>query len=251
MSTSKPSSTLQPAAKRLDPPSKPFFIVLDGIDGCGKGEQIKRLKTYLEDRGNRKPVEVHDPGTTPAAVAIRKLLLNKGLGMVPEVQTLLYTAARRSLKHHIARLRTMGHDVLCNRWWLSTLAYQGYTGKVGPFMVTELQKDWVGYEPDIHIVLDLPAEVAAERTGKRSDPGGKENLKPLPMHDRFEARGHEYMEEVRQSFLLAAEDHYLAWVVDGNQPPDVVFEAVLEAISFKCRPFANFSGRHYGASCKE
>jgi dTMP kinase len=143
-------------------PEDTLFIVVEGIDGCGKDTQILFLSQYLRERG-RDPLIMTDPGSTPVGEGIRKLVLDGSLEMNEVTQALLYTAARASLVRKIGDARREGHDVICGRWVMSTVVYQGMAQHLSRFRIEALHKEWVRLDPDIYIVIDIPADEGLRR----------------------------------------------------------------------------------------
>ena len=235
----------------MNPGEIPLFIVIEGIDGCGKGVQLEMLQAYMAGTGHRasdaKTAVVHDPGTTHVGLKLREMLLDGDLGMSAEVQTLLYTAARASLMRHIGDLRRKGYHVLCGRWLMSTLVYQGGVQKVGHRSVQELHDCWVKLNPDVYVVLDLPAEVARERLNARSGKPVSQDSGFHPDRDRFESKGVEFANELRQQYRLFGENMPNAWIVDADQTPDEVFADVLSACGLKSEQFSRLFGGYYEA----
>lgn len=235
-----------------------MFIVMEGIDGCGKNTQLLLLQNYMRDKGRRVAI-VHDPGTTPAGVGIRKMLLDAKVEMSADVQALLYTAARRSLVEYIGDLRRGGIDVLCGRWVMSTRVYQGFVQKVGDRSVMDLHNRWVRLDPDVYVVLDLPAGLAHERLhyekadeccsvgaeASESDPTTELAPEFHPDQDRFESQGIPFLEELRKGYRLCAEDTPNAWIVDASVTEQEVFKTVLSACAMKSKQFADLFGGYY------
>jgi len=207
---------------------EPSFIVIEGIDGCGKDTQIERLQTYLEDKG-RRTIKVTDPGTTDAGNILRAVLLDKTVEMGPEEQLLLYTAARVSLRNHIAANLRAGTDVICSRWVMSTLVYQGMVQKVGSNLVQDMHDTFVKLNPAAYILLDLPAEVAQRRVHDRNTKAADQ--------DRFESKGVEFADNLRRCYKVTAENNPHAWIVDADQDEEYVFAGVLEACELKIKGF--------------
>src|SRR5580704_10736652 len=136
------------------------FITLEGGEGAGKSTQIARLKSWLEGRG-RSVVATREPGGSPGAEMIRKLLVE---GPVERwdgtTEALLHFAARREHLHSTVwpALRR-GDWVLSDRFADSTLAYQGYGHGVDRRIFHQLYKVAVGdFRPDLTLILDLPIE---------------------------------------------------------------------------------------------
>ncbi|WP_417736152.1 dTMP kinase [Rosistilla oblonga] len=195
-----------------------MFLSIDGIDGAGKTTQLERLCQWLEEAG--EAVEfVRDPGSTPAGEAIRGLLLDSDLEMHRRCEALLYMAARTQLVE--ARIRpaiAAGKTVVSDRYLLANVVYQSVGGEADPELLWELgQIATAGIYPDLTILLDLPADAAAER---RSGPA-----------DRVERRGTEYLELVRQAFLEQLPRCQGATVViDARQNIDAVWADIRSAV---------------------
>ena len=193
-----------------------FFIVIEGIDGCGKSTQLDLLAQYFS-AFQRQPVRVNDPGSSPLALALRELLLHKvEVQIEPKQQALLFTAARSDVASHIAMLLVSGSDVLCDRWFMSTMTYQGVMGGVSSRALAEMHDYFVGLDPDIYILLDVPVEEAAQRRKHRDVP------------DRFESKPLEWQEGLAKAYKMAAIS-VGAHVIDGTGMASQVFSRVLDA----------------------
>jgi dTMP kinase len=170
------------------------FITLEGGEGVGKSTQLKRLAEALRARGH-DVVETREPGGSPGAEAIRKLLLEgEADRWTPEAEALLFAAARAD---HVARTirpaLERGAWVLCDRFLDSSIAYQGGAGGVGEAAIRTLHEIGShGFLPDRTLLLELPSDAAAERLGLR---GGA---------DRMEAKGDSYHQRVGAAFAALA-----------------------------------------------
>lgn len=211
---------------------RPFVICFEGIDGCGKGTQLKELTYWLIAKG-RKVARVVDPGQEEAGARIRKILLDKNIALTPEQQALLYTAARISGRDAIARWQQNGFDVMLDRWFMSTIVHQGMAQHVPSPLLWGLQDSFVRFQPDLYIVLDLPANVAAYRLAADATPDGD----PLPSADRFESEGVIFAENLRKGYRLTAENDPKAWIVDAEQSKEEVFADVLDACRLRVDGF--------------
>lgn len=200
------------------------FIAFEGGEGCGKSTQAKLLADALRAKG--LPVDLtREPGGTPGAEAIRKLLLDPpGEGWGPQAEALLFAAARAD---HVARL--IGPSIAQGRWVISdrfvdsSRAYQGGAGGVGDEAVTALHAiGSAGLRPDLTILLTVDPATAINRTSSRD--GGTS--------DAIGGRDAEYHRLVSDTFaaLAAAQPDAFA-VIDGNGPPDAVHRAVWHAVA--------------------
>jgi len=191
------------------------FIVFEGGEGSGKSTQARLLATRLG------AVLTHEPGGTAVGVRIRSLVLDAGVdvGLDARAEALLMAADRAQHVAEVVRpALARGVDVVSDRFTGSTLAYQGFARGLP---VSELARlsSWAacGLEPDVVILLDVPAAVAA---GRR---------KPEP--DRMEAAGEEFHRRVADGYRsLAAADPQRWRVVDGSGPVGVVERLVVSAL---------------------
>lgn len=195
------------------------FIVFEGGEGAGKSTQSAALADYLQARGH-EVVRTREPGGTPAAEAIRAVLLDPAnAGLDDRAEALLFAAARGD---HAARVirpaLERGEIVISDRYLDSSVAYQGVARGLGAERVAELSL-WAtgGLVPDLTIVLDVdPALGLARVVGP----------------DRLEAEPLEWHARVRQGFLdiaAAAPDRYL--VLDGSRPAEDLAVEIAVAVS--------------------
>jgi dTMP kinase len=195
------------------------FIVFEGGEGAGKSTQSSALADYLEARGHRVR-RTREPGGTPAAEAIRAVLLDPAnAGLDDRAEALLFAAARGD---HAARVirpaLERGEIVISDRFLDSSVAYQGVARGLGAERVAELSL-WAtgGLVPDLTIVLDVdPALGLARVVGP----------------DRLESEPLEWHARVRQAFLdiaAASPDRYL--VLDGSRPAEDLAVEIAVAVS--------------------
>ncbi|HYI41355.1 MAG TPA: dTMP kinase [Allosphingosinicella sp.] len=191
------------------------FISLEGGEGAGKSTQLKALAEALRRRGIAV-VETREPGGSPGAEAIRKLLLEgEADRWTARTEALLFAAARAD---HVARtIRPAverGAWVLSDRFLDSSLAYQGGAGGVGMETVRALHDIGSrGFLPDRTLLLELPAESVSARLKVR-DPEGS---------DRIGDRESAFHQSVAQAFSqLAEEDPERFRRVDASGPPEDV-----------------------------
>ena len=199
------------------------FISLEGGEGAGKSTQLKRLAEALRGRG-LEVVETREPGGSPGAEAIRKLLLEGEEGRwTPEGEALLFAAARAD---HVARTirpaLERGAWVLCDRFLDSSLAYQGGAAGVGMENVRTLHR--IGSQdflPDRTLLLELPGEAVSARLRVRDAAGS----------DRIGGRGEEFHLSVAEAFVqLAQEEPQRFRRVDGSGDPEAVTAMLLAAL---------------------
>ena len=168
-----------------------MFIVLEGPDGSGKSTQTRLLVEHLTSRG-RSVLQTREPGGTPAAEAIRALVLNPEFaGLDDRTEALLFAAARAEHVSHVIRPALQrGEIVVCDRYIDSSIAYQGVGRRLGIDRIRELSMWATGdLVPDLTLVLDLDAAKGMERVGER---------------DRLEREPQEYHDRVRMAFVELA-----------------------------------------------
>jgi len=210
------------------------FLVIDGPDGAGKTTQVERLVRRLREEG-RQATAVRDPGSTPVSERIREVLLDARLGeMEPWTEVFLYMASRAEMTSRLLRpALEVGLVVVSDRFVSSTVAYQGYAGGVDPARIWELGRLATGgLEPDLTVLLDLPAAEGLARLRSRRPGRRGGSARTAGGLDRVEAKPLAYHEKVREGFLAMARERPEAFaVVDAARPPDQVAEAVWEAVA--------------------
>jgi len=192
---------------------KPLFIVIEGPDASGKSTQLRLLSEALSARGVPL-VATREPGGTPLGEQLRELVLAPGLLMNPLTELLLIVAARHEHVEKVIRpaLRD-GKWVLCSRYTLSSLAYQGWGRGLDRDLIRRLNALATGgLEPDHVFLLDLPPAVAYERTRER---------------DRFEGEGLEFFTNVRVGYLELFRSVPRSHVIDGTLSQERVLGEIL------------------------
>jgi dTMP kinase len=168
------------------------FLSLDGLDGTGKSTQCRLLAQWLRQHG-RDVTECADPGGTDIGKYIRELLLDCQRQMVVTCEMFLFMASRAQLTAEVIRpALAAGHIVVCDRYLLANVVYQGHAGGLAPdciWSVGELATG--GLEPDLTILLELPPEEALRRRRRTAD--------------RMESRDLAFHQRVRDGFLREAQ----------------------------------------------
>ena len=189
------------------------FIVIDGMDGSGKGTQLRLLQERLAGKG---VYFTREPGGSPRAEEIRKMLLQTGGTESNAVcDFFLFWAARGShVQDVVASALAAGTHVLCDRYDSSTYAFQIFGEQSLEWLREQFKQIRAGlpkeYKPDLYIVLDLPAEVAFERRAKdQAQEKSKFDIKPLQYHTR-----------VREGFKQFAAEFGRTQFVDANRTPE-------------------------------
>src|SRR3981081_32941 len=176
--------------------SRGRFITLEGIEGAGKSTVAQLAADWLGARGIAERV-TREPGGTPLAERVRKIVLERGPEAVsPQAETLLMFAARSIHVENLIRpALARGEWVICDRFTDATRAYQGYGRGMDLAWIEQLAAAVHGdLQPDCTLLLDLPVEVGLSRARGRSGMAA----------DRFEAERSEFFERVRSGYLLIA-----------------------------------------------
>jgi dTMP kinase len=203
------------------------FITFEGGEGAGKSTQLRRLAETLRARGF-SVVTTREPGGTPTAERIRKLLLEReGVSFDVVTEALLFAAARHD---HVATLiepaLQAGQIVLCDRFFDSTTVYQGLAGSAPHAMLRELTSIAVGdTRPDLTLILDLAPEAGLARARQRQQTHA-ENA------DHFEERTLAFHVAVRRGFrALAEQEPQRCRLINAEQPAEVVAKDILGAVA--------------------
>ena len=196
------------------------FITLEGIDGVGKSTQMACIARLLEEAGIDH-IATREPGGTPLAEQIRRLLLEARDEDVARLAELLLVFAARSqhLEARIIPALKAGVWVVSERFTDATYAYQGSARGLSERAIGQLESLVQGaLQPHLTLFLDAPLSAAAQRMGDRE------------RADRFEREGAEFFRRVRQGYLSRARLHERIMVVDAGRPVEEVGAAVAAAL---------------------
>jgi dTMP kinase len=206
-----------------------FFITFEGGDGTGKTTQIRRLAEQLEARG-RTVVTTREPGGTPIAEAVRRILLDPLHEPDGLTELFLLEAARRDhVERVIVPALARGAVVISDRFADSSTVYQGMVRGLGEELVIQINRLATSdLEPDLTIVLDLDHEEGIGRAQSRNSAGQEA--------DRLDDEPAEFHRRVREGFLRLAELHpERVCIVDAAGDPDEVFARLTAALPEELR----------------
>jgi dTMP kinase len=196
----------------------PKFITFEGCEGSGKSTQAKLLKEHLE-KLSHKVILTREPGGTELAEEIRKVILSGNKIEDTLTEFLLISAARRD--HVLNKIKPAladGNFVICDRFFDSSLAYQGFARGLDLELMQSVKNLTIdGFQPDITFLIDIEPSLALERIQKfRSD------------NNHYDAMGINFHNSVRNGFLeLAEQNPNRICVVDGNKSQEEVFETII------------------------
>lgn len=189
-----------------------MFIVFEGIDGSGKGTQSKLLKSWFQKK-SCKVFLTEEPTKTKIGSIIKKIIKNKKATLMPETQALLFTADRAE---HVKKIRQKLEEkfvVICDRYYFSTLAYQG-AGGLNENWIKQLNK--FAIKPNLTIVLDLSPELGLKRIKNRNSTSYFEKLK--------------FLKKVRENYKKICSSSESAVVVDASKSIEQVHRNIIKEL---------------------
>ena len=211
---------------------KPFFIVFEGVEGCGKSYQSKKLKRNLAKQGVNSLL-TREPGGTIGAEFIRTLILKDYFNKEKKekfdkyTDTLLYLAARNEhIKNKIQPALKKRRVVICDRFIDSTLAYQVYGKKVNKSFIDHIHRFILnGIKPDITFVLKVSSKTSKLRLKKRKT------------KNRYDNFPQSFYTKAQKSFLKIARNKPNYFVLDSsldnNDLENKIFKIVSKYLKIK------------------
>ena len=200
------------------------FIVIEGIDGCGKTTQIEEISRWLPTSGlmgeNSKLIKTREPGGSLLGKKLRNLILDNNKNNKPSslAELLLYSADRAE---HVSKIIAPELEkqnwVISDRFADSTLAYQGYGRSINLDTIKNIESIVCqGKKPDLTIFLEISAEESVLR---------RKNLIP----DRMESEGINFLQKVNEGFKLIAKEKN--WkVISATQNIDTISREIKETL---------------------
>jgi dTMP kinase len=205
------------------------LITFEGIDGCGKSTQMRRLEKYLAERGVNV-VSTREPGGTELGRKVRSALLDGGKDSVePLAELLLYAADRaQHVRQVIMPALAEGKVVLSDRFYDATTVYQGYARGFDLKLVNQLNELATGgLKPDLTLLFDLDVETGLKRTQKRGNQTGEAAAGP----DRLDQEPVEFHDRVRKAYLeIAAREPQRFRVISSAGPVEETFDMVIKEV---------------------
>jgi dTMP kinase len=208
--------SLRPELRRGDRPGT--FIVFEGVEGSGKGTQIRMAREFLEEKGYEVLV-TREPGGTELGERLRETLLDRELTLDARAEALLFAAGRA--QHAVRVIRPAlekGKIVLSDRYLDSSLAYQGVARGLGEHDILALSA-WAtqGLFPDLVILLNIDPEKGLARS--QGEP------------DRIESEHGSFHMKVADAYLHIADEHpERVVVVEADDDPGTVHREVRRAL---------------------
>jgi len=204
-----------------------MFITFEGLDFSGKSTQAKLLYEYLLSK-KIKSILIREPGGTKISEKIREVLLDKSnKEMLPLTEFLLFSASRSQLVNEVIKPNLLKKIiVICDRYYDSSAAYQGYGGKVDLKNIDFVNNFASGnLKPDITFFIDISPEEAFKRTEIRGKAG-----------DRMENKDIAFFNSVYQGFKkIAKQNKKRTLVIDGSQSIEIIHSIIIQKINKKIK----------------
>ena len=191
---------------------KPFFIVFEGVEGCGKSYQSKKLFNHLKKK-KIHTILTREPGGTKSSELIRNLILkdyftkNSSEKFDKYTDTLLYLAARNEhIKNKIKPALIKKKIVICDRFTDSTLAYQVYGKKVDISFINNVHKKILsGVKPNIVFILKVSEKVSRNR------------LKIRKTKNRYDNFAQSFYTKAQKSFIKLAKNKKNYFILNSSE----------------------------------
>jgi dTMP kinase len=205
---------------------KPFFIVFEGVEGCGKSFQSKKLLNNLKKK--RIPALLtREPGGTKSAELIRNLILKDYFNHDSKekfdkyTDTLLYLAARNEhIKNKIYPALKKKSVVICDRFTDSTLAYQVYGKNVNINFINNIHKFILGkIKPNLTFVLKVSTETSRKRLKKRKT------------KNRYDNFAQNFYSKAQNSFLKIAKNKKNYFVLNSSKNDSNLEKKIFKIVS--------------------
>ena len=214
------------------------FITFEGLDGCGKSTQLKKLAGVLRAQGS-SVVMTREPGGTPTAEKIRQLVLDTRTdGLAPLAELALMFAARaQHIKEVIQPAMAAGRIVLCDRFTDSTEAYQGGGRKLGTAPVMTLHRILCGnLQPELTILMDSDVAASVERARRRNTTQAAKQGQNHADENRFEQESRTFFRRVHNGYLaIAKREPQRVALVDARGKPDETHAQIVAVVKKKLK----------------
>jgi dTMP kinase len=202
-----------------------MFITFEGIDYSGKSTQAKLLHEYFKSK-KIKSIFVREPGGTLISEKIREILLHrKHLEMLPITEFFLFSASRAQLVNEVIKPNLKNKVVvICDRYFDSSTAYQGFGGKLDVKKINEVNDFAANYlEPDITFLLNITPGIAFRRAKKRGE-----------KKDRMESKDRLFYSRVYEGFkTIANKNKKRIVLINGRKSVKNIHEEIIKIVNKK------------------
>ncbi len=189
------------------------FIAIEGVDGSGKSTQAEKIAKWLNDNG-LETILTREPGGTLLGEKLRSLIMDAEIGCDKRAELFMILAARAQHVHEkIMPALKRGINVICDRFTLSSLAYQGYGRGLTIDEISSADRfATAGLVPHFTVVLDMPIERVIERIGSRSD--------------RFEGEGVDFLARIAEGYRDLAIKRFNTVLINGDASIEEIEENI-------------------------
>lgn len=198
------------------------FITFEGIEGCGKSTQSKKLQQFFSNSGI-DCILTREPGGSEVGEKIRQILIEKQENQLdPKSELLLNFAARiEHINHKIKPAIEQGKIVISDRFFDSTYAYQGYGLGLDIDLIDKIKQSAIGdFAPDITFLIDIDPEQSFLRIRNR------------PGNNRYEDLSKDFHRKIHQGFLHLAKNNPRITIIDGSKDIDYIFSQIKAKLDF-------------------
>ena len=201
---------------------KPFFIVFEGVEGCGKSFQSRKLYNKLK-KHKIQTILTREPGGTETGEQIRKILLQGNIDKLDSYSEFLCFAAsrREHLKKIILPALSKNKVVICDRFLDSSIVYQGMVGGLDEEIILKVHDNFCYKKyPDLTLLLDVNPKIGLARKNKIT-----------LVENRFENFKDEFHELVQKKFLELARKYDNRYrVINADNNKDFIFNEIIDQI---------------------
>ena len=205
--------------------SSSFFLSFEGLEGAGKTTQAQKIQDYLISLGKEVSV-FREPGGTAFGEALRDSILHRKSPLAPIAEAYLFASSRAQLldEEILPRLSSPNQVVMVDRYYDSSIAYQGFGRELGPKTIALIHRfSPLHYMPHLTFYLDISCELSFSRMEEE----GK-------VRDYFESQNILFFQRISSGFNWCVE-HYSHRVkrIQGNRPLDAVTGDIIELLKKK------------------
>ena len=193
------------------------FITFEGIEGCGKSTQAKKLYDYFL-ANQIDSLLTREPGGTKVGEKIREILIDDSIDKLSAKTELLLNFSARI--EHVQKVILPAIEenkiVICDRFFDSTFAYQGGAMGLPDEQIDNIKNFAIeNFFPDITFLINISVDEGLSRVANRSQ------------NNRYDKLGKDFHQKVQEKFLALAKKNSRIKIIDGQKNPSQVFAEIL------------------------
>ncbi len=195
-----------------------MFITFEGVECSGKSLQSRKLLEYLQSK-NIPALLVREPGGTPVGEELRNIVLSQDCAPVAEL--FIMSASRNQLTNNIILpALAEGKVVISDRYFHSSVVYQGYGRDIDPQIVKDISEVAVmGLKPDKTFILKPKYETVINRLSQKNQ------------KDRIELESQDFHKKIYNGFLEIADQYDYISILDGDLSPDEIHSVIINELN--------------------